>query len=168
MSFLEGNLRLLSSPPPTQLAAIALGTNLGDRQHNLQQALTHLAHLGTIEATSTFHDTPPELYLDQPRFLNAATLLRTTLPPQALLQALLQIEQRMGRTRSDIPPKGPRLIDLDLLLYAGQVLTTEALILPHPALHERLFVLAPLAEIAPHWPHPILHQTIAQLLERLR
>ena len=150
-------------PQPTQ-AAIALGTNLGDRPQNLQTALQHLAQLGTVEAVSTFHDTAPELYLPQPRFLNAAALLTTALPPLELLHALLAIEQTMGRTRTGVPAKGPRLIDLDLLLYGDEILITEALTLPHPALAERRFVLAPLAEIAPTLLHPALHRTIQELL----
>ena len=155
-------------PPPATLAAIALGTNLGDRPRNLHRALNHLAQLGTVEAISTFHDTTPELYLPQPRFLNAAALLRTTLPPLELLAALLQVERTMGRERNGIPAKGPRLIDLDLLLYGSQILTTETLILPHPALHQRFFVLAPLAEIAPDWPHPGTGQTVAAMLHDVK
>ena len=158
--------------PAPQLAAIALGSNLGDRTQNLHTALTHLATLGRVLAVSTFHATAPVGYLDQPDFLNAAALLETTLTPQPLLEALLTIEQTMGRIRTGIPAKGPRLIDLDLLLYLSetgqQVLTTPTLTLPHPALHERPFVLIPLAEVAPTWLHPILHQTIQSLLTQLR
>ena len=144
-------------------AAIALGSNLGAREQNLQQAIDRVATLGTLHAVSSFHDTTPVGYLDQPRFLNAALLLDTALSPIALLHALLAIEQTMGRSRDGIPAKGPRLIDLDLLLYGQQVLHTPELTLPHPALHERAFVLLPLAEIAPGWLHPILHRTIKEL-----
>ena len=158
-------------PFPRQLAAIALGSNLGDRARNLRDALTHLATLGKVLAVSTFHATAPVGYLDQPDFLNAAALLETELPPLLLLDALLEIEQTMGRVRIGIPAKGPRLIDLDLLLYRTDgdqiTLQTPTLTLPHPALHERLFVLAPLAEIAPTWQHPTLHQTIQSLLAKL-
>jgi len=153
------------------IAAIALGSNLpsayGPPDANLHEALSRLATLGDITAISTFHATDPVGYLDQPRFLNAAALLETTLPPLDLLRSLLAIEHSMGRDRSSAPPKGPRVIDLDLLLYADQILQTPELTLPHPALHERRFVLAPLAEIAPTLQHPTLHSSIADLLAHL-
>ncbi len=149
-------------------AAIALGSNLGKRAQNLHTALAHLATLGTVTAVSTFHATAPVGYTEQPDFLNAAAILDTSLPPLDLLEALLAIERHMGRVRTGIPAKGPRLIDLDLLLYGNEILEAPTLILPHPAMHERLFVLAPLAEIAPHWTHPVLHQTIQSLLQTLK
>ena len=158
------------------IAAIALGSNLpstyGPPEANLREAMTRLTTLGRVTAVSTFHVTDPVGYLDQPRFLNAAALLDTNLPPLDLLHQLLSIEQAMGRDRSTAPPKGPRIIDLDLLLYtdehgAGHILQTPELTLPHPALHQRRFVLAPLAEIAPTLQHPTLRQTIANLLLHL-
>jgi len=153
--------------PETCIAAIALGTNLGDRPANLHLALHHLATLGALTAISTFHDTAPVGYLDQPHFLNAAALLETTLPPEALLQSLLAIEKEMGRDRTTAPPKGPRLIDLDLILYGNLTQQTETLTLPHPAMQDRTFVLTPLAEIAPNLVHPTLHRTIADLQQSL-
>jgi 2-amino-4-hydroxy-6-hydroxymethyldihydropteridine diphosphokinase len=158
------------------IAAIALGSNLpspfGPPEANLLEALHRLTTIGDITAISTFHATDPVGYLDQPRFLNAAALLETTLPTLDLLHALLAIEQAMGRDRTTAPPKGPRIIDLDLLLYISntgipEILSTPNLTLPHPALHQRRFVLAPLAEIAPTLQHPTLHRSIADLLTDL-
>jgi len=153
------------------IAALALGSNLssiyGPPEANLREALTRLATLGRVTAVSAFHATDPVGYLDQPRFLNAAALLETSLTPLDLLHSLLAIEHAMGRDRSTAPPKGPRIIDLDLLLVGDRIIQTPELTLPHPALHERRFVLAPLAEIAPNLQHPLLHQSIADLLAKL-
>ena len=149
------------------IAAIALGSNLpspfGPPEANLREALKRLTDVGHVIAISTFHATDPVGYLDQPRFLNAAALLETNLTPIDLLHQLLAIEHAMGRDRSTAPPKGPRIIDLDLLLFGDVVLQTPELTLPHPAMHERLFVLAPLSEIAWKMQHPTLHQSIAEL-----
>jgi len=152
-------------------AAIALGSNLpspfGSPADNLREALRRMVGLGHVKAVSSFHATVPVGYLDQPQFVNAAALLETSLSPIDLLHGLLAIEHAMGRDRSTAPPKGPRIIDLDLLLYGDFVLTTPELTLPHPAMHQRAFVLAPLAEIAATMVHPILHVTIAGLWNAL-
>ncbi len=153
-------------------AAIALGSNLsspfGTPTQNLEEALRRLATLGRITAASTFHRTAPVGYLDQPDFLNSAALLETTLLPHVLLQALLAIESAMGRDRVGVPLKGPRIIDLDLLLYDQLTLVTKDLTVPHPTMHTRRFVLAPLAEVAPTWLHPVIGQAIQTLLARLQ
>jgi len=153
------------------VAAIALGSNLpspfGTPSDNLHEALRRLSALGTIKAVSSFHSTAPVGYLDQPQFVNAAALLETTLAPLDLLHGLLEIERSMGRNRKAAPPKGPRVIDLDLLLYGDVVLASPELTLPHPEMHERAFVLAPLAEIAPAMMHPTLRVTVAELLAGL-
>jgi len=149
------------------IAAIALGSNLGDREGNLREAVRRMGALGRVAAVSGFYDTEPVGYLDQPRFLNAAVLLETELLPVELLRRLLGIEQEMGRDRANAPPKGPRVIDLDLLLYGELVMQSAELTVPHPAMHERAFVLAPLAEIAVGMLHPVLHRSIGELLALL-
>ena len=154
------------------IAAIALGSNLDSRWGNpeatIAEAVRRLGALGTVTAVSALRSTTPEGYLDQPNFLNGALLLDTQLAPLPLLHALLATERAMGRLREGVATKGPRLIDLDLLLYDGNVLSTTTLSLPHPAMHLRAFVLEPLAEIAPTLLHPVFNQTIAKLLEKLR
>lgn len=146
-------------------AAIALGSNLGDREASLREALRRLGALGEVKAVSGFYDTEPVGYLDQPRFLNAAAVIETPLAPLQLLAAMLAIEHEMGRER--LIPKGPRVIDLDLLLYEERVMSTGELTLPHPEMHARRFVLEPLSEIAPEWPHPLQRRTVSELLRGL-
>jgi len=152
-------------------AAIALGSNLSSRfgapADNLREAIHRLDDLGTVTAVSRFHETDPVGYANQPNFLNAAALLETQISPLDLLRGLLAIEHSMGRDRASSPPKGPRVIDLDLLLYGSLVLDAPTLTLPHPSLHERRFVLVPLAELAPEWKHPTLELSIQQLLQAL-
>ncbi len=153
------------------LAAIALGSNLpgalGSRGANLSAAVQELQRLGSVLSVSSFVETAPVGYVHQPAFLNGAALLETDLAPEPLLLGLLEIECGLGRDRSHGIVKGPRTLDLDLLLYDALVLAMPRLVLPHPEMHRRRFVLAPLAEIAPMWMHPVMHQTIRQLLEAL-
>jgi 2-amino-4-hydroxy-6-hydroxymethyldihydropteridine diphosphokinase len=131
-------------------AYVGLGANLGDRERTLRAAVDALAAEDGIEvaAVSTLRDTDPVGVGDQPRFLNGAAELETTLTARKLLEALLAVEQQFGRVR--VPGEhGPRTLDLDLLLYGDAELSEPGLTVPHPRLHERLFVLEPLAELAP-------------------
>jgi 2-amino-4-hydroxy-6-hydroxymethyldihydropteridine diphosphokinase len=154
------------------LAAVALGSNLessfGDLRANLLEAVERIRGLGEVQAVSSFYDTEPVGYLLQPRFLNGALLLATELQPLALIRGLLAVEQAMGRERTAAIAKGPRVIDLDLLLYGRVVMETEELVLPHPALQERRFVLEPLLEIAPRMVHPVLGLTVEEMLARMQ
>ena len=131
-------------------AYVGLGANLGEREGALRAALAALDATEGIDvvAVSTFRETDPVDYLDQPRFLNAAAALETTLAPRELLDALLEVERSLGRTREG-PRFGPRTIDLDLLLYGDESLDEPGLTVPHPRLHGRAFVLEPLAELDP-------------------
>jgi len=151
------------------LAAVALGSNLesgfGDRVANLREAVERIRTLGEVRVVSSFYDTEPVGYLSQPRFLNGALLLETGLAPLELMHGLLAVELAMGRER--VVAKGPRVIDLDLLLFGNVVMESEELVLPHPAMQERRFVLEPLAEIAPEMVHPVSGLTVGAMLERL-
>ena len=132
------------------IAYVGLGANLGDREETLRRALGLLdLHEGIdLAAVSTLRETEPVGYLDQPLFLNGVARVETELAPQDLLAALLEVERELGRDRSG-PRFGPRTVDLDLLLYDELVLDEDGLTVPHPRLHERRFVLEPLAELDP-------------------
>jgi 2-amino-4-hydroxy-6-hydroxymethyldihydropteridine diphosphokinase len=151
--------------------AIALGSNLssafGSPADNVRVAVERIGALGRVQSVSSLVGTEPEIYVAQPRFVNAALLLDTAFAPLELMEALLAIEAAMGRVRTGVPPKGPRVIDLDLIFYDDLALNTEELTLPHPGVAERRFVLAPLAEIAPEWRHPRSGQTVGEMLAAL-
>ncbi|WP_420596657.1 2-amino-4-hydroxy-6-hydroxymethyldihydropteridine diphosphokinase [Deinococcus sp.] len=147
-------------------ALIALGANLGEPQRALAWAIGELTAFGTLGAISQFHLTapvggPP----GQPDYLNAALSLSTLLPPEALLDALLEIERRYGRVRRE--RWGARVLDLDLIAYDALVQDTPRLTLPHPRAWERYFVLLPLSEVAPDYAHPQTRETVAQALARV-
>ena len=132
-------------------AYVALGANLGDREATIRAALAELDAVEGVDvvAVSTLADTEPVGYLDQPRFLNGAAALETSLGPRALLDLLLAVERRLGRVREDVPAQGPRTLDLDLVLYENAEIEEPGMTIPHPHLHERRFVLEPLAELDP-------------------
>ena len=140
---------------------LALGTNLGDRPANLRAAIQALPPSIIHRQSSSIYETPPWGVEDQPAFLNMAVRCETTLEPEALLKHIKQLEIQLGRQQSY--RWGPRLIDLDILFYDDLILNTAQLIIPHPRLHERAFVLVPLAEIAPDFIHPVLKKSIREL-----
>lgn len=144
---------------------LSLGSNLGDRKANLETAIARLGELGKVEAVSTFYETEPMELASQPWFLNCAVALETEAMPRQLLRRILAIEQAMGRHRVQL--KGPRTIDIDILLFGNSVVDTRELTIPHPALHERRFVLEPLSEIASEVRHPIFKRTMRELRDAL-
>ncbi|MEG0970363.1 MAG: 2-amino-4-hydroxy-6-hydroxymethyldihydropteridine diphosphokinase [Acidaminococcaceae bacterium] len=148
------------------IAYIALGSNLGLREKNIAEAIARMQAYGLeILAMATCLETAPYGVVDQPNFLNSAVKIATVLPAEQLLATLLGIEQEMGRVRKR--HWGERNIDLDLLLYDQMVINTEKLVLPHPELQNRSFVLEPLAEIAGAVIHPVFQITISELLHNL-
>lgn len=145
--------------------AIALGSNLGDREACLRAALEALRPTIRSLRVSSFHETAPVGVGEQPTFLNAAAVGETSLPPQALLATLLDIEKQFGRERPY--PGAPRTLDLDLILYGDEVIERPDLIVPHPRFRERRFVLEPLSEIAADWRDPVTGRTVIELLTTL-
>jgi len=141
-----------------KLVYLSLGSNLGDRAANLNAAITRLGAFGEVFRVSAFYETEPVEFAAQPWFLNCAVKLDTKKMPKQLLAGILGIEQAMGRRR--VQKNGPRTIDIDILLVGNAVLDLPALTVPHPAMHERRFVLEPLADIAPEQRHPVIKRTV--------
>src|SRR5580700_10795723 len=148
-----------------ELVYLSLGSNIGDRAGNLNAAIDRLRAFGEVAAVSSFYETEPVEFTAQAWFLNCVVALDTEKTPRQLLDGILGIEQQMGRLRTQ--KKGPRIIDIDILLFRNSIVDDLGLTIPHPAMHERRFVLEPLAEIAPDVLHPVLKQTIHELHDAL-
>jgi 2-amino-4-hydroxy-6-hydroxymethyldihydropteridine diphosphokinase len=148
-----------------RIVYLALGTNLGDRMENLRRAIAALSPSVKVTALSSVYETPPWGYADQPAFLNMALAAETDLEPLALITFLKKLETELGRETTF--RNGPRLIDMDILFYDDLVFNQDDLVIPHPRLHERAFVLVPLNDIAPDLMHPVLKRTIRDLLKEV-
>ena len=146
---------------------LSLGSNLGDRRRNLDLAIRMLDERGVkIARVSRVYETEPQDVLEQPWFLNVVVEVETRLFPLQLLHEIQRVERRLGRTR--VAPKGPRTIDIDILLFGASVVSTGELQIPHPRMAARRFVLEPLAELAPDLRHPVTRESAAEMLERVR
>ena len=148
-----------------EVVYLSLGSNLGDRAAHLAQAIARMAVAGTVERVSAFYETQPVDVPDQPWFLNCVLALETEKSPDDLLRFILSIESDMGRVRTR--RRGPRTIDIDIVLFGERIVDEPGLKIPHPAMHQRRFVLEPLVEIAPQVCHPTLGKSVRELLAEL-
>ena len=144
---------------------LSLGSNVGDRQGNLTRAIAEMAKIGTVQKRSALYETEPMEVTDQPWFLNMAVELETALMPKQFIAAVLDNERSMGRKRTK--KKGPRAIDIDVVLFGKSIIEMQGLMVPHPAMHQRRFVLEPMAEIAPEVRHPVYKKTMRELRDAL-
>jgi 2-amino-4-hydroxy-6-hydroxymethyldihydropteridine diphosphokinase len=144
---------------------LSLGANVGDRAANLNTAIDRMGALGKVTAVSSFYETEPVELTAQPWFLNCALELETEKMPRQLLAGILKVEKEMGRRR--VQKKGPRTLDIDILLFGNSIVKAKGLTIPHPAMHQRRFVLEPLAEIAPEVRHPVFQRTVRELKDAL-
>jgi len=144
---------------------LSLGSNVGEKHLNLEQAIARLAKLGTVSKRSAFYETEPMEITDQPWFVNCAVELETELMPKQFIAAVLEIEREMGRKRTK--KKGPRTIDIDVLLFGKSIIEMKGLTVPHPAMHLRRFVLEPMVEIAPVVRHPVFKRSMRELRDAL-
>jgi len=147
------------------LVYLSLGSNVGDREAHLREAIARLKTVGTVLSVSSFYETEPVEVTNQGWFLNCAVAMETPETAEQVMAAVLQIEGEMGRKR--LQKKGPRIIDIDILLFSDKIIDSPGLIVPHPAMQDRLFVLQPMTEIAPEVRHPVLKKTVRELLEAL-
>lgn len=145
---------------------LSLGSNLGDREANLREAIRKLEEFGNVIAVSSFYETEPVEAAPQPWFLNCAIKFETEKMPRQLISAILGVEQQMGRQRKS-QRKAPRIIDIDILLFGSSVVELPSLTIPHARMHERRFVLEPLAEIAPEARHPVFKRSVRELRDAL-